>query len=144
MRTHTGTRSSKWLGLVPVAMLAIGCAGMAANGTAQAETDAKQSFITTANLACLTLTLKRDRNVRCLLNYRDRKPVLEITFDGDKNKIRDKINTYAPLVLSMVGPDLCAATGSGFGAGLTLIDATSHQTATYSCDQQRWVEIAGQ
>jgi hypothetical protein len=57
-----------------------------------------------------------------------------------------KINAYGPLVLSMVGPDLCAAAGTGFGAGLTLIDVKSRQTATYSCEQQRftsWVQIAG-
>ena len=145
MRIHT--RSIQWLGLVPAAVLAMGCAGMAPNGTAPARTDPKQNFITAANYACLALSLKQDRSVKCLLNYPDGKPVLQITFEGtDRNKIQEKINTYGPLVLSMVGPDLCAAAGTGFGAGLKLIDVKSHQTATYSCQQQRftsWVQIAG-
>ena len=147
MRIHTRSRSIKWLGLVPAAVLAMGCAEMGANGTAPARADPKQNFITAANFACLTLSLKQDRSVKCLLNYHDSKPVLQITFEGtDRNKIQEKINTYGPLVLSMVGPDLCAAAGSGFGAELTLIDAKSHQTARYSCQQQRftsWVQVAG-
>jgi len=147
MRIHTRSRSIRWLGLVPAAVLAMGCAEMAANGNAPPRTDPTQNFITAANFACLTLSLRQDRSVKCLLNYHDSKPVLQITFEGtDRNKIQEKINTYGPLVLSMVGPDLCAATGTGFGAGLTLIDVKSHQTARYSCEQQRftsWVQIAG-
>jgi len=147
MRIHTRSRSFQWLGLVPAAMLAMGCAEMAANGTAPARTDPTQNFVTAANFACLSLTLRQDQSVKCLLNYHDSKPVLQITFEGtDRNKIQEKINAYGPLVLSMVGPDLCAAAGTGFGAGLTLIDVKSRQTATYSCEQQRftsWVQIAG-
>ena len=122
-------------GLLSAAVLALGCA---TNG-AQAASDATQSFITAANLACLVLSMKQDRSIKCLVNYQDSRPVLQITFEAsDRNKIQEKINTYGPLVAGMVGPDLCASAGSGSGAGLVLVDLKSRQTATYSCEQRRF------
>jgi hypothetical protein len=140
------TRSIKWLSLLSVAALAVGCAEIAPQGEGHAKPDARQNFIRIASFACLTLSLREDRSVKCSLNYHDKTPVLQISFEGgDKNKIREKIKTYGPLVLTLLGPDLCAAAKSEFGAALTLVDTKSHQATTYSCEQQNfttWVEVA--
>src|SRR6185503_4515264 len=72
--------------LLSAAVLALGCA---TNG-AQAASDATQSFITAANLACLVLGMKQDRSIKCMVNYQDSRPVLQITFEAsDRNRVQE-------------------------------------------------------
>ena len=129
--------SMKGLTVLLAAALATGCTAMPAQHSKQS--DPSQDFVMAATLACVTLSLKQDRSVKCLLNYENNKPVLQVSFAGS-----EKAKTYGPLVLSLVGPQLCAAVKADKnGAALALIETRSNQMSRYSCDERvfsGWVQ----
>lgn len=103
---------------------------------------AQQNFVRAATMTCIAVQMKKANPVKCWLEYTDNKPRLILSFEG-----LDKARQYAPMVLSLIGPQLCAAAlAERNGASLALIDRHSNRTSRYSCDQRGftdWVQVKG-
>ena len=97
---------------------------------------AQQNFVRAATMTCLAVQMKKASAVRCWLEYVDNRPALLLSFAG-----LDKARHYAPMVLSLIGPQLCAAVlADRNSASLALIDRQSNRSSRYSCDQRRFTQ----
>jgi hypothetical protein len=101
---------------------------------------AQQNFVRAAAMTCIAVQMNKASPVRCWLEYVDNKPTLLLSFEGV-----DKARRYAPMVLSLVGPQLCtAALAERNSASLALIDRHSNRASQYSCHQRMftdWVRL---
>ena len=98
-----------------------------------------QNFIDAANVACLAADLAKNSGVRCSLAFPDGKPVLVLSV-----RDRSRAQQIAPLVLSMVGAQLCAAVNADAnGAAFVIADAANNPVSFYSCEQRTFLAWSG-
>jgi len=106
---------------------------------AQDASRATQNFIDAANLACLAADFARNSGVRCWLAFPDGKPALVLSV-----RDRSRAQQIAPLVLSMVGTQLCTAVNADTnGAAFVIADAANNPVSFYSCEQRTFVAWSG-
>jgi hypothetical protein len=102
---------------------------------------ARRNFVNTAMFACFTLENVKDTPMRCTLEQSDKGPMLIVRFEDGS-----KLPQYAPLVISMLGTQLCDTTGaSQAGASLALVDAKLNRATVYSCEQRGftgWIQLS--
>ena len=113
----------------------------AVSGAQDAELGkARQNFVKAATMTCIAVQMKKASPVKCWLEYVDNRPMLLLSFEG-----LDKARHYAPMVLSLIGPQLCAAVlTQRNSASLALIDRQSNRASQYSCHQRMftdWVRL---
>ena len=106
---------------------------------AQEASRATQNFVDAATVACLAADLAKNSGVRCWLAFLDGMPVLVLSVrDGSRAQ------QIAPLVLSMVGTQLCAAVNADAnGAAFVIADAANNPVSFYSCEQRKFVASSG-
>ena len=116
-------------------LLAVAVAASAGSAGAADVGKARRDFISAATFACLMLEGARNSPARCWLAYRAGRPVLTLAFED-----RSKIGRVAPLVLSMVGDQLCAAVQADRnGAAFALADSKSNLVSWYSCEERAFL-----
>jgi len=98
---------------------------------------ATQNFVDAATVACLAAELAKNSGVRCSLTFADGKPVLVLSV-----RDRSRAQQIAPLVLSMVGTQLCAAVNADAnGAAFVIADAANNPVSFYSCERKTFVAL---
>ncbi len=102
---------------------------------------ARQNFVTAAMLACFALESVKDTPVRCMLQQGEDGPILMVSFEDGS-----KAQRYAPLVVSLVGAQLCElARADRAGASLALVDSQLNRATLYSCEQRSftgWMQLS--
>jgi hypothetical protein len=102
---------------------------------------ARQKFVTAATLACLALESMKDTPVRCVLQQAEDGPILMVSFEDGS-----KAQRYAPLVVSLVGVQLCELTRADrAAASLALVDSQLNRATVYSCEERSftgWIQLS--
>ena len=102
---------------------------------------ARRKFVNTTTLVCITLENVRDTPMRCALEQSENRPTLLVSFEDGS-----KAQRYAPLVVSMLGPQLCDVTGGGRAQGmLALVDSKLKRATVYSCEERAfggWIQLS--
>jgi hypothetical protein len=117
-------------------------AAVACPAAAQAPDEkARRKFVNTAMMTCFTLENVKDTPMRCTLEQSENGPMLMVSFpDGSK------LQQYAPMLIGMLGAQLCDASGATQAAGsLALVDAKLNRATVYSCEQRGftgWIQLS--
>jgi len=121
-----------------IGLLAVSVACPAAQ---EPDEKARQKFVTAAMLACFALENVKDTPVHCALEQAKDGPILMVSFEDGS-----KVQRYAPLVVSLVGVQLCDLTRADrAGASLALVDSQLNRATVYSCEQRSftgWIQLS--
>ena len=137
MQTRGWRMKMRLSALLAATLMTAGASSSDENAT---SATARQNFVMAATAACMAMEMQKDSPAKCWFSYVNDKPVLVVRFaDGEKAA------TYGPWLLSLVGPQLCAAVKADQrGASLGLFDSKSNRASVYSCETKafsRWVEL---